>query len=159
MITLHVAAVCLILTLFFKCRLQWWGMHCNWWTEHEWIWVMRIMSAYIHLKQLKATWDFLPQLHPVLTGYHVRLKLCTKTMTLLNYVKWVDVLMHIHIRVMGKSVNVKVVNWLANLHIATITFSHSEAFASVQHFATAKGLWSVKHHTPVAVLWSLSTVR
>ena len=30
----------------------------------------------IHLKQLDATSDFLPQLHPALIGYHVRLKLC-----------------------------------------------------------------------------------
>ena len=32
-------------------------------------------------------------------------------MTLVNYAKWVDVLMHIHIGVMGKSVSVKVVSW------------------------------------------------
>ena len=42
--------------------------------------------------------------------------MCAKTMTLGNYVKWVDVLMHIHIGTMDK---VKVVSWLTYLHIAT----------------------------------------
>ena len=41
-------------------------------------------------------------------------------MTLVNYAKWVDMLMHIHIRAMGKLVNVKVVSRLANSHIATL---------------------------------------
>ena len=134
MITLHIAAMFLILTLFFKCRLQWWGVQykCKWWAEHEWNRVMRIMVAYIHLKQLSAAWDFLPQLHPTLIGYCVRLKLCAKTVTLVNYVKWVDVLMHIHIGVMGKSVNVKVVSWLANLHIAT---------SPLLQFCKGIGLW------------------
>ena len=40
-------------------------------------------------------------------------------MTLGNYAKWVDVVMHIHVGSMGKSVNVKVVSQLAYLHIAT----------------------------------------
>ena len=32
----------------------------------NWTWGMKIKVAYMHLKQLKATWDFLPQLLPVL---------------------------------------------------------------------------------------------
>ena len=80
---------------------------------------MRITAPYIHLKQLEATGDFPPQHDPALIGYCVRVKLCAKTVTLVNYVKWVDVLMHIHIGVQGKSVNVKVVSQLANMHIAT----------------------------------------
>ena len=77
------------------------------------------MAAYIHLKQLKAISDFPPQLYPALIGYQVRLKLCTKTVTLVNYAKWVDVLIHIHIGAMGKSVNVKIVSQLADMHMAT----------------------------------------
>ena len=59
----------------------------------NWTWVVRITAAYIHLKQLKATWDFLPQLHPVLIGYHVRLKLCMPK--LCAKVMWGDVFDHV----------------------------------------------------------------
>ena len=96
-----------------EMRLITWLM----WTtmNKRWIkWVMRITAAYIHLKQLKATWDFLQQLHPALIGYHVRLKLCEPKLQ-----PWVDVLMHIHITV-GKLVNVKAVSQLSNMHTLTI---------------------------------------
>ena len=56
-------------------------------------------------------------------GYCVRLKLCAKTVTLVNYMKWVDVLMHIHIGAVGESVTVKVVSQLANMHTATSPLS------------------------------------
>ena len=46
-------------------------------------------------------------------GYHVRLKLCKPKLQ-----SWADVLMHIRITV-GKSVNVKAVSWLVNMHTAT----------------------------------------
>ena len=45
--------------------------------------------------------------------------MCTKTTTLGNYAKWVDVLMHIHIGMMGNLVNVKVVSRFTYLHIPT----------------------------------------
>ena len=45
--------------------------------------------------------------------------MCAKTMTLGNYAEWIDVLMHIHISPMGKSVIVKDVSQLTYLHIAT----------------------------------------
>ena len=76
-------------------------------------WVMRIMVAYIHLKQLKATWDFLPQLHSALIGYHDRLKLCaTKTVTLGRCANAYHI-------VVGKFFNVKAVSQLINMHTAT----------------------------------------
>ena len=107
------------LTLFFKSgytdevysagALTWmrWIRWVNIWT-----WVMRITAAYIHLKYLKATWDFLPQLHPALIGYCVRMKLCAPKLTLGRCAN--AYLYHI-----GKSVNVKAVSQLINMHTAT----------------------------------------
>ena len=77
------------------------------------------MVASINLKQLKAAHNFPPQLHPAQIGYHVMLQLCMPKLTMVNYAKLVDVLMYIHIGVMGKLVNVKVVSQLANMHTAT----------------------------------------
>ena len=48
--------------------------------------------------------------------------MCAKTMTLGNFAKWVDALMHIHISAMGMSVNVKVDSQLTYLHIANLLF-------------------------------------
>ena len=59
---------------------------------------------------------------------------CAKTVTLGNYAKWADVLMHIHIGSMGKLVNVKVVSWLAYLHIATHITTELKAEWFLVHF-------------------------
>ena len=52
-------------------------------------------------------------------GYHVMLKLCKPKLQ-----PWADMLMHIH-KVVGKSVNVKAVSQLVNMHTATQASAHS----------------------------------